>query len=182
MRQHVMLETLMRISLVGTAAALTLLSVSTSLHSQRPDNQINPTSLQWLAKGRAAESAGKLDDATDDLETALAVDPRNRAAFVALGDVAHARGLNGKAIRHYRDALDIDPNDRGAISGEGQALLAKGAVKQANVDLAKLQKLCGGPCPEAQQLAAAIAKGPPATALASQVDVDQPGAGKPDKD
>ena len=158
----------MRISLVGTAAALTLVSISTSLHSQRPDNQIDARSLEWLAKGKAAEVAGKYDEATDDLETALAVDPRNRAAFVTLGDVAHQRGLNGKAIRHYRDAMRLDPNDLAAIGGEGRALLAKGAVTQAKADLAKLQTLCKANCPEAQELAAAIAKGPPATALAAQ--------------
>jgi tetratricopeptide (TPR) repeat protein len=167
-----MLEKLMRISLVGTAAALALVSIGTSLHSQRPDNQIDARSLQWLAKGKAAEAAGKLDEATDDLETALAVDPRNRGAYVALGDVAHQRGLNGKAIRHYRDALELDPNDRAAISGEGRALLAKGAVRLAKDELDKLQKLCKGACPEAQQLAAAIAKGPPVTALAAKNDVE----------
>src|SRR5690242_8651620 len=133
---NAMLEKLMRISLVGTAAALTLVSVSTSLHSQRPDNQIDARSLQWLAKGKAAATAGQFDAATDDLETALAVDPRNREAFVILGNVAHQRGLNGKAIRHYRDALQLDPNDRAAISGEGQALMAKGATKLAQDDLA----------------------------------------------
>ena len=109
----------MRISLVAVAAALTLASVSTSLHSQRPDNQIDARSLEWLAKGKAASAAGKLDEATGDLETALAVDPRNRAAFIALGEVAHKQGLNGKAIRHYRDALELDPNDTAAIGGEG---------------------------------------------------------------
>src|SRR5690242_3345034 len=167
-----MLEKLMRISLVATAAALTLASVSTALHSQKPDDQIDARSLEWLAKGKAASVAGKLEEATGDLETALAVDPRNRGAFVALGDVAHKQGLNGKAIRHYRDAMLLDPNDPAAIAGEGQALLAKGAVKQANVDLAKLKKVCKGACPEAQQLAAAIAKGPPATTLAQQADSD----------
>jgi Tfp pilus assembly protein PilF len=165
-----MLEKLMRISLVATAAALALVSVSTALHSQKPDNQIDARSLEWLAKGKAAAAAGKLDEATDDIQTALAVDPRNRAAFVALGDVAHQRGLNGTAIRHYRDALLLDPNDVAAIGGEGQALLAKGAVTQAKADLAKLQKLCKGACPEAHELAAVIAKGPPVTALAQQVD------------
>jgi Tfp pilus assembly protein PilF len=164
------METLMRISLAAVAAALTLASVATAVHSQKPDDQINPRSLEWLAKGKTAAAAGKLDEATDDLQTALAVDPRNRAAFVALGDVAHDRGFNGTAIRHYRDAMRLDPNDRAAIKGEGKALLAKGAVTQAKADLAKLQKLCKGACPEAQQLASAIAKGPPATALASQVD------------
>jgi Tfp pilus assembly protein PilF len=162
----------MRISLVATAAALTLVSVSTSLHSQRPDNQIDARSLQLLAQGKADAAAGKLDEATDNLETALAVDPRNRAAFVVLGDVTQRRGLNGRAIRLYRDAMLLDPNDVAAIGGEGRALLTKGAVVQAKADLAKLQKLCGGNCPEAQELAAVIAKGPPATALASQAGSD----------
>jgi Tfp pilus assembly protein PilF len=162
-----MLEKVMRISLVATAAALTLAAVSTALHSQRPDDQIDAKSLQWLAQGRTAAAAGKLDEATDDLETALAVDPRNRAAFVALADVTRERGLNGKAIRLYRDAMLLDPNDVAAIAGEGKALLAKGAVTQAKVDLAKLQKLCTGSCPQTQELSAAIAKGPPTTALAA---------------
>ncbi|TPG21853.1 hypothetical protein EAH87_03550 [Sphingomonas koreensis] len=158
----------MRISLVATAAALTLVSVSTSLHSQKPDDQVDARSLQLLAQGKAAAAAGKLDEATDTLETALAVDPRNRAAFVVLADVTQQRGLDGKAIRLYRDAMLLDPNDRAAIAGEGRALVAKGAVTQAKADLAKLQKLCGGACPEGQQLAAAIAKGPRPTALAAQ--------------
>lgn len=161
----------MRISLVAAAAALTLVTVSSSLHSQQPDNQINARSLQWLSKGKAAEAAGKLDDATDNLETALAVDPRNRAAFVVLGDVTQKRGLSGKAIRLYRDALLLNPNDTAALRGEGEALLSKGAVVQAKADLAKLRTLCGkAACPEADQLAAAIAKGPPAKTLAAQVD------------
>lgn len=163
----------MRISFVTAAAALTLVTVSTALHSQAPDDQINPRSMQLLAQGKAAAAVGKLDEATDDLETALAVDPRNRAAFVELGDVTSDRGLHGKAIRLYRDALNLDPNDRAAIRGEGAALLAKGAVKQANADLDKLRKLCGtAACPEATSLAAVIAKGPPATALAAKTSVD----------
>jgi tetratricopeptide (TPR) repeat protein len=91
----------MRYSSVAAAVALTLLSVSTSLHGQRPDDQIDPRSLALLAQGRAAQAAGNLDGATDLLETALVVDPRNRPAFIVLGDVAQARGLPGKAIRLY---------------------------------------------------------------------------------
>ena len=84
------LESIMRYSSVAAAVALTLLTVSTSLHGQRPDDQIDPRSLALLAQGRAAQSAGNLDGATDLLETALAVDPRNRPAYIVLGDVATA--------------------------------------------------------------------------------------------
>src|SRR3546814_4277122 len=78
-------------------------------------------STALLAKGEAAAKAGDLDSAADTLETALAVDPRNRAAFVALGDVTHKRGMPGKAIRLYREALNLDPNDIAALRGEGEA-------------------------------------------------------------
>jgi len=121
----------MRYSSLGAAAALALLSLSTSLHGQRPDAQIDPRSLQLLASAKAAQSAGNLTLAAETLETALAVDPRNRAAFVTLGDVSLAQGLSGKAIRYYRGALALDPNDLAALSGQGEALVAKGAIERA---------------------------------------------------
>lgn len=163
-----MLETIMRISSVAIAAALTLVSVSTSLHGQRPDSQIDARSLSLLAAGRTAQAAGNFDAAADALETALAVDPRNREAFVALGDVAEARGLSGKAIRYYREALLLEPNDLAALKGQGQAYVSKGAIERARGNLAKIRKICAKGCAEATTLAALIAKGPPATVIASQ--------------
>jgi len=44
------LELIMRYSSVAAAAALTLLTVTTSLHGQRPDDQIDPRSMALLAK------------------------------------------------------------------------------------------------------------------------------------
>jgi len=153
----------MRVTSVALAAALTVVCVSTSLSGQRPDDQIDARSLQLLAQGRAAKVAGNLDGATDLLESAVAVDPRNRQAFVTLAEVAEARGLPGKAIRLYREALLLEPGDRQALKGQGDALVAKGAIAQARVNLAKLKTLCKGGCPEVQALAAEIAKGPPIT-------------------
>jgi hypothetical protein len=46
------LESIMRYSSVALAAVLTVLTVSTSLHGQRPDDQIDPRSLALLAQGR----------------------------------------------------------------------------------------------------------------------------------
>ena len=163
----------MRFSSVALAAALTLVSVSTSLSGQRPDDQIDPRSLQLLEQGRAAKAAGNLDGATDALETALAVDPRNRPAFIVLAQVADARDLPGKAIRLYREALLLEPNDVQALTGQGEAMVMKGAVMRAKENLAKIRTLCKGACPEAASLTAIIAKGPPVTT--AQVD-KKPGA------
>ena len=149
---------------IAVAASLALVSVSTSLQGQRAAAAIDPRSQQLLADGKAARAAGNLDAATDALETAIAVDPRNRAAFVALADTSEARGLPGKAIRLYREALELDPNDAVALAGQGEALVTKGAVNLARANLTKIQALCKGACPPATQLAAAIAKGPPAAA------------------
>ncbi len=164
----------MRVTSVAIAAALTLVCVSTSLTGQRPDDQIDARSLQLLAEGRAARAAGNLDGATDLLETAVAVDPRNRQAFIVLAEVAETRGLPGKAIRLYREALTLEPNDVVALRGQGEAFVAKGAVAVARGNLAKIKTLCKGACPEANQLAAVIAKGPPVTT--AQTDVKAPEA------
>lgn len=155
----------MRISLVSAAAALALLSVSTSLNAQRADDQIDARSIALLERGKAARAAGDLDTANGLIESALAVDPRNRAGYLALAEIARAQGLPGKAIRFYREALTLEPNDQAALRGQGEAMVQKGAVERAKENLARLKTLCGN-CADATQLAAAIAKGPPATATA----------------
>jgi Tfp pilus assembly protein PilF len=158
----------MRISLVSAAAALALLSVSTSLNAQRADDQIDARSVALLERGKAARAAGDLDTANGLIESALAVDPRNRPAYLALAEIARTQGLPGKAIRFYREALTLEPNDQAALRGQGEAMVQKGAVERAKENLARLKTLCGN-CADATQLAAAIAKGPPATATAQVV-------------
>ncbi|MES2444903.1 MAG: tetratricopeptide repeat protein [Pseudomonadota bacterium] len=162
----------MRITAISAAAALMLLTVSTGLMAQRPDDQIDPKSAALVQQGRAAQAAGNLDGATDALESALAVDPRNRAAFLALAEVARARGLPGKAIRLYREALMLEPNDLAALRGQGEAMVEKGAVEKAKENLVKIRTICGSAaCNDATQLAAIIAKGPPVTATAAATPV-----------
>jgi len=156
----------MRLFPAALALSFAALSISTSLSAQRADTAIDPRSMALLAQGRAAAAAGNLDQATDLIETALAVDPRNRAAFIELASVAERQQLPGKAIRLYREALLIEPNDPGALRGQGEALVAKGAMGPARENLARIKTLCGKkPCPDAVSLTATIAKGPPASAI-----------------
>jgi Tfp pilus assembly protein PilF len=168
----------MRITAISAAAALMVLSVSTSLMAQRPDDQIDPKSLALLEEGRAAKAAGNLDGAQDALESALAVDPRNRQAFVVLAEIARTRVLPGKAIRLYREALALEPNDLVALRGQGEALVAKGATAKAKENLAKIKTICNGECSDATVLAASIAKGPPPTTTA-QAEPAKPATAKP---
>ena len=156
----------MRVTAISAAAALLVLTVSTGLMAQRPDDQIDPRSLALLQEGRAAQAAGNVEGANDLLESALAVDPRNREAFVLLAEIARSRGLPGKAIRFYREALTLEPNDLAALRGQGEAMVAKGAIEKAKANLAKIKTICAAGCNDANVLAAAIAKDPPATVTA----------------
>ncbi|MGJ3649822.1 hypothetical protein ACLB0R_15300 [Sphingomonas sp. GlSt437] len=158
----------MRFLPFALAGAAALATVATAIEAQRPDDQINAKSVALLQEGKAQLAAGQLEAATDTLETALVADPRNRGAYVALGDVARARGLPGLAYRHYRDALELDPNDLAALRGQGEALVAKGALIKARDNLAKIRKVCRNTaCPEATQLANAIAHAAPQAAMAT---------------
>jgi len=172
-------EKQMRFLALASAAALGLLTVSSGSLGQKPDDQINPTSVAFQKRGEAALAAGNLAAANDALETAVVADPKNRAAFVSLGKVAQAQQMPGKAIRYYKDALLLEPNDLAALSGEGDALVQRGAVDRAKDNLARVQKLCGAAaCPAATTLAAAIAKGPPVPVQTAQATDKVPPKGQ----
>jgi Tfp pilus assembly protein PilF len=159
---------LMRVFAVSAAAALMLLTVSTGLMAQRPDDQIDPKSVALVQQGMQQKAAGNFEAATDSLETALVIDPRNRAAFIGLAEIARAKGLPGRAIRLYTEALVLEPNDVAALRGQGEAMIQKGAVEKAKANLARIRTICGAnACNDATLLAAAIEKGPPASVVAA---------------
>ncbi|EQB34181.1 tetratricopeptide repeat protein [Sphingobium ummariense] len=158
----------MRFTPASIALAVLLTTVSSVGLTQRPDNQINPQSVEWQKAGEAARRAGNLTGATDALESALAADPRNRAAYVELAEVARAQGLQGKAIRLYREALLLDPADVSALVGQGEAMVEKGAIAKAKENLAQAQSLCKADCGQIAQLSAAIQKGPPVAVLSAK--------------
>ncbi|MGB3846332.1 tetratricopeptide repeat protein [Sphingopyxis sp. YF1] len=147
----------MRISLLALGAGLVLASLPTASDAQRADNDILPVSLALQEQGVKAQAAGDLDGAIDAYEAALAADPRNRSAIVALAQVARAQGLPGKAIGLYREALNLDPNDVVALTGQGEALADKGALELAREKLAEAQRACKDKCPQVAALEKAIA-------------------------
>ena len=146
-----------RLLLIGFDAS----GVAFPLAAQRADDQILPKSVELQHQGQALLSNGKLEQAEDMLETSLAVDPRNRWAYVDLARVAEKQHLFGKAIRMTQKALVIEPNDPDAIAVQGEAMVEMGATPRAQQNLAKLEKICGAKgCPQVAQLSAAISRGP----------------------
>ncbi|MFM7029095.1 MAG: tetratricopeptide repeat protein [Chakrabartia sp.] len=172
----------MRLAAPAVALSLAFATVSSVGYGKRvADDQINPQSMALTKIGIDEASAGRLESATDAFESALAVDPRNRAAYVELASVARKQGLPGKAIRMYREALLIEPNDVIALSGQGEALVQRGAINKAKENLARIEKLCMTACPEQTRLSAAIAKPPEENVVSAEGKTEAPVTPEPDQ-
>jgi Tfp pilus assembly protein PilF len=154
------MRSLPRLLLIGFAGVAFGAPVAPAA-SQRADDQILPRSVELQHQARELIGTGKLEQAEDLLETALAVDPRNRSAFVDIARVAEKQHLFGKAIRMTSKALLLEPNDPDAIAVQGEAMVEMGATARAQANLQKLQQICGVKgCPQMAQLSAAITRGP----------------------
>ena len=147
---------IVRFLVLGAAATL----LASPVVGQRADNQIFPRSIELQRQAEARVVAGKLVEAGELLETSLAVDPRNRAAFVIMARVAQKQKLFGQAIRFTNKALALEPRDRDALAVQGEAMVELGAVPRARANLEKLQKLCPSGCQQLAMLSAAISRGP----------------------
>lgn len=156
----------MRAKLVAVALVLAAGSASAVALGQNGET-INPTSQRLAQAGYAALDKGQATAAIDQFETALAVDPRNRLAYIGMARGYEKLSLPGKAVKFYREALLLEPNDLDALEGQGNALVERGAVTRAQANLARIRQLCKGECSQAQRLSAVIAKGPPKTQTAA---------------
>ena len=151
------MQSLSGLLLAGFAAFV----IAAPVAGQRADDQILPKSAELQRQARELVAAGKLEQAEDVLETALAVDPRNRGAYVDIAKVADKQHLFGKAVLMTNKALEIEPNDPDAIAVQGEAMVEMGATARAQANLQKLQTICGAKgCPQVAQLSAAITRGP----------------------
>lgn len=150
------------------AAALSLLAGVTASAGYTASYNPDPRAVVLIAQGRSALAADQPQQAIDAFEAALAVDPAYTDIYLEMAEAARREGMQGKAIRYYREALKREPGNFEAISGEGAALVEKGAVEKARLNLAKLQSMCGSGCPSTQQLAMAIQRGPQPRVLTAE--------------
>ena len=155
------MHVLSRSLLIGLAA----FALAAPGTAQRPDDEILPKSVELERQGQKLYSAGKFEEAENLFETALAVDPRNRGAYVDIARVAGRQHLYGKSIRMTNKALALEPNDIDAIAVQGEAMVELGALPRAQANLAKLQAICTKGCPQLTQLSAAISRGPTVAAV-----------------
>ena len=146
----------MRFSPAAIALSLTLAVMSSASIGGRADDEINARSVSLMKTGDQEASAGRLDNAIGWYESALAVDPRNRTAYVAMARAVKSQGLDGKAIGFYKEALELEPNDQIALAEQADAFISKGALELARKNIARLKTLCRTNCSSAERLSLAI--------------------------
>lgn len=109
-------------------------------------------SQRWLASGSTQARAGNYADARKSLERALVADPGNALALAWLGMTSQKLGDAEAAQKYFRVAMEVDPDQRGVWLLAGKVDAETGDTSSAKEKLARLQRLCGGDCPEAREL------------------------------
>ncbi len=142
------------------ASALAL-SASSSLGKKAQDAGVSAAAKPWVAHGASALDVGDLDAARSAYETALLLSPGDPTIYFALGKIARAQKMPGRAIKYFADVRRIDPDNQSALLQEGLAMMDKGAIESARQTLAELKTLCKTSCAITEPLTAAIAAGPP---------------------
>ena len=155
----------MRYTPAAAALSLVLALTASASFSAPPAEPLDPRAAALVQQGRNALAGGSIEGAVDAYEAAYAVQPGHVTIVLSLAEAARRQGLPGKALHYYRQVLTREPNNEYAISGEGSALVEKGALEKAKLNLARLETLCGKNCTPAKQLSAAIARGPALDAL-----------------
>jgi tetratricopeptide (TPR) repeat protein len=145
----------MRFSPAAIALSFTLAVMSSASIGGRADDHIDARSIALMQTGNQESDAGRFDNAISWYESALAVDPRNRPAYIAMARAVKAQGLDGKAIRFYTEALELEPNDQVALAEQADAMIAKGAIEQASKNIARLKTLCRADCSAVDRLSLA---------------------------
>jgi tetratricopeptide (TPR) repeat protein len=117
-----------------------------------------PRSDSGYNEAERAVKAKQYEDAIKKLEAVVAKEPKNVDALNYLAYSHRELGRYDISMGYYQKALALNANHRGANEYLGQLHLRMGNTKQAQAQLAKLQKLCGRGCEEYESLRSAIAK------------------------
>jgi Flp pilus assembly protein TadD/heme/copper-type cytochrome/quinol oxidase subunit 3 len=102
--------------------------------SHRPRNNL----------GIALESAGRYEEAAEELREGLRLAPDNAALHDNLARVLERRGRSQEALVHFREALRLDPDNAATHTNLGVAYLRQGRLDEAVARFEKALELDPG--------------------------------------
>ena len=76
----------------------------------------------------------------------------------------------------------MDPNNLDALAGQGEALIQRGALEKARVNLSRIETLCRSSCSQNDQLASAIKLADKKPVLSAEAVTPKPKVGDEEPD
>lgn len=152
---------------IRLAAATALIAALACLPSQAA----SPQRLEQRA--HAAERAGHMDEASMLYQAAVVANPARTQSYIVLAQFYARHDEYHLAHKYFAEALYLNPKLIPALEGSGKTDLALGNRASAEDDLARLRHICGGRCPEEQELAAALSAQSVAKAGGSKASLDK---------
>jgi tetratricopeptide (TPR) repeat protein len=86
---------------------------------------------EWNKKGDALDMQGKYDEAIEDYDEAIRLDPNSASAWCGKGTALANLGKYDEAIKALDEAIRLDPNFAGAWANKGGALRSQGNYQEA---------------------------------------------------
>ena len=144
-------------AIVITLVALMTFGV-TDVRGMGKENADPPKSQKNIySEGKSAVNAGRYQTAIQLLKQVIAQDLENADAHNYLGFSYRKIGKLDLAAESYRRVFSVEPNHKGALEYQGELFLRLGNLTSAQMNLAKLAKLCLSNCTEFLELKRAIA-------------------------
>lgn len=94
-----------------------------------------------VALAEVYKSEDRYSQAKDIYEKVVEADPRNKKAWLGLGESEKALGLNDKALKAFLNAAVLDPTDGEALFQAGKLYLETGRFDEAIQQFKRVQRL-----------------------------------------
>ena len=155
--EEVMMRNLTKTALVAVAIVIGgSVGAMAAGSSDKDDAKAEDTNYPAAVKAvKAQDYAGALTL----LAKVVDKDPKNADAWNYMGFADRKLGKFPESLAAYEKALAIQPKHLGANEYLGELYVQTGDTAKANLQLAKLEKLCGDSCDEYKELKTAITSG-----------------------
>jgi len=134
------------------ASSVGLATLSPALAVDTPTTRDAPDLTAVRAKIKAKDFGGAVTDLNGLIDKGV----QHADVYNLLGFSLRNQGDNKSAQTYYAKALDFDPDHKGALEYQGELFVKLGQFDKAQVNLAKLVKLCPQGCEEREDLEEAI--------------------------
>ena len=96
--------------------------------------KVNPNAFTLISRGDGAKNLGNYDQAREDYDDVIKLEPTNAVAYFSRGNAYYKIGDYDQAIVNYDEAIRLDPNYAAAYNYRGNAYDDKGDHDRAIVD------------------------------------------------